>query len=508
MDIEEDIYNKYRDTPYKFSDKSNQQESGKEDSNHNNKRNDAYKELLDKIKKSVNDNPNSRYSDNIILNTTSDKMALVKEQGNNSAKNKNNNVSNYTMAINSTYGDTSSILKQQPNKRESVKYTNTIYHSEIEKQHINNNDINSPNPFIINNSNDNDNKIVSNFNNYSSLDNYMNADKEEVENTDTKNYYNPFNQNNIHSSIHNNNKSNDKAFKMPYITLTAIKNNSNEDKKGLFSGIINIFKKDKKNKSNNENSDGAKENYELEIENIDQKLRADPILNNNNDILAHKQDQNNYSLQPNNEETFGINYNANNNETGIEPYSIFGQNNNGRSNEDKNKNENKAQNNYFVVQAEPIENNNNNPNLFNPSNIHDMHDNEQNSEYSMHIENNNYDNFFKNIKKLSPFLIAILLASAGLLFLLYKNAKIREFLVNLLKKVSSFVPNFFKGLLSMFGIGMNDFMEIYDDNYRLLGAIIGFIFLFFILRILISFVVKKMRGKNEQNSLLNNNNNN
>jgi hypothetical protein len=457
---------------------------------------------LDKIKKSVNDKPISRYSDNITLNTTSDKRVLVNEQGSNSAINKNNNVSNYTTTINSTYGDTSTILKQQPDKRKTVSYINNIYHSEIEKQHLNNNDINSPNPFLINNSNDNDNKIVSNFNNYSSLDNYMNADKEDAENTDTKNYYNPFNQNNIHSSIHNNNKSNDKAFKLPYITLTAIKNNSNEDKKGLFSGIINIFKKDKKNKSNNENSDGAKENYELEIENIDQKLRADPILNNNNDILDHKQDQNNYTLQTSNEETFGINYN---NEEEIDPHSILRHKNNGTLND--NKNENKTQCNYYEVQAEPIENNSYNPNLFSPSNMHDMHDIEQNSEFSNQTENNNYDNFFKNIKKLSPFLIAILLASAGLLFLLYKNAKIREFLVNLLKKVCSFVPNFFEGLLSMFCNEMNDFMEKYDDNYRLLGAIIGFIILFFILRILISFVVKKMRGKNEQNSFLNNNNN-
>ena len=502
MEIEEDIYNKYRDTPYKFPDKSNQQESGKEDINHDNKKNDAYKELLDKIKKSVNDKPISRYSDNITLNTTSDKRVLVNEQGSNSAINKNNNVSNYTTTINSTYGNTSTILKQQPDKRKSVTYINNIYHSEIEKQHLNNNDINSPNPFLINNSNDNDNKIVSNFNNYSSLDNYMNADKEDAENTDTKNYYNPFNQNNIHSSIHNNNKSNDKAFKLPYITLTAIKNNPNEDKKGLFSGIINIFKKDKKNKSNNENSDGAKENYELEIENIDQKLRADPILNNNNGILEHKQDQNNYTLQTSNEETFGINYN---NEEEIDPHSILRHKNNGTLND--NKNENKTQCNYYEVQAEPIENNSYNPNLFSPSNMHDMHDIEQNSEFSNQTENNNYDNFFKNIKKLSPFLIAILLASAGLLFLLYKNAKIREFLVNLLKKVCSFVPNFFEGLLSMFCNEMNDFMEKYDDNYRLLGAIIGFIILFFILRILISFVVKKMRGKNEQNSFLNNNNN-
>ena len=151
MEIEEDLYNKYRDTPYKFPDKSNQQESGKEDSNHNNKKNDAYKELLDKIKKSVNDKPISRYSDNITLNTTSDKRVLVNEQGSNSAINKNNNVSNYTTTINSTYEDTSTILKQQPNKRKNVAYINNIYHSEIEKQHLNNNDINSPNPFIINN---------------------------------------------------------------------------------------------------------------------------------------------------------------------------------------------------------------------------------------------------------------------------------------------------------------------------------------------------------------------
>ena len=63
----------------------------------------------------------------------------------------------------------------------------------------------------------------------------------------------------------------------------------------LFSGIINIFKKDKKNKSSNENSDVPQENYELEIENIDHKLRADPYLNNNNNnILDHNQGQHFY----------------------------------------------------------------------------------------------------------------------------------------------------------------------------------------------------------------------
>jgi hypothetical protein len=498
MDIEEDIYNKYRDTPYKFPDKSDQQEIGKEVNNHDNRKNDAYKELLDKIKKSVNDQPNSRYSDHITLNTTSDKMIRIKEQGSNSAINKNNNVSNYATTINSTYGDTSTILRQQPDKRKSVTYINNIYHSEMERQNTNNNDINSPNPFIINNSNVNDNKIVSNFNNYSSLDNYLNADKEEVENTEVKNYYNPFNKNNIHSSINNNNKSNDKTFKLPYITLTAIKNVPNEDKKGLFSGIINIFKKDKKNKSKNENSDGPQENYELEIENIDQKLRADPILNNNNDISDHQHDQNDYILSPNaqnNEETFGINNNVNNNKEEIEPNNNYGYNINGTTNDDENKD--RTKNNYFVVQAEPIEDNNHR-NIFDPSNIHDFHDNEQNSEYSLQTENNNYDDFFEKIKKLSPFLIVILLASAGLLFLIYKNAKIREFLINLLKNVSSFVPNLFKGLLSMFCSDMDDSMEIYDDNYRLLGAIICFIILFFMLRIFISFVAKKIKGKNEQ----------
>lgn len=510
MDIEEDIYNKYRDTPYKFPDKSNQQESGKEDSNHNNRKNDAYKELLDKIKKSVNDQPNSRYSDNITLNTTSDKMIILKEKGSNSAINKNNNMSNYTTTINGTYDNTSTILKQQPDKRKNVIYINSIYQSEMEKQNINNNDINSPNPFIIKTSNDNDNKIVSNFNNYSSLDNYIKADKEEIENTDDRNYYNPFIINHMHSSNNNNNKSNDKSFKLPYITLTAIKNEPKEDKKGLFSGIINIFKTDKKNKSNNDNSDGPQQNYELKIENIDQKLRADPYLNNNNDNLDHNQAQNDYKFEQNNiqsnEDTFGINNNVNNNEEEIEPHNNFGYKiNDDTLNDDKNNN--RAQHSYFVVQAEPIEGNNQR-NIFDPSNKHDFHDNEQNSEYSMQTENNYYDDFFKNIKKLSPFLIAILLASAGLLFLLYKSAKLKELLINLLKKICNFVPNFFKGLLSMFWSGLEDIMIPYDDDYRLLGEIISFIILFFILRIIISFVIKKMRGKNEQRSLLNSNNNN
>lgn len=491
MEIEEDIYNKYRDTPYKVPDKLNPQESGKEENNHNHRKNDAYQELLDKIRKSVNEKPNSRYSDNITLNTTADKMIKGKEQGRNSEINKNNNVSEYNITISGNYEDTSTILKQQPDKRKSVVYINNAYQSEMEKQNSNNNDINNSNPFTSNNSNDKNNKIVSNFNNYSSLDNYMNADKVEVENTDANNYYNPFNQNNIHSSNNNNINSNNKTFKMPYITLTALKNDANEHKKGIFEGIINIFKKDKKNKPNNDNFDRPQENFDLEIENIDQKLRADPYLNNNNDNLNHVQDQNDYTLgsnnAQNNADTFGINNNANKNEEEIEPQNNYGYNINGTANNNNN------QPNYFVVQAEPIEDNRN---IFDPSNIHDMNNIDQNS---MQAEN---DNFFTKIKKFSPFLIAILLASAGLLFLLYKNSKFREILINLLKKICSFVPNFFKGLISMY-----DFMITYEDEYRFLGGLIGCVFLFLILRIFISFIVKKMKGKNKEKSLLNNNNN-
>ena len=57
------------------------------------------------------------------------------------------------------------------------------------------------------------------------------------------------------------------------------------------------------------------------------------------------------------------------------------------------------------------------------------------------------------------------------------------------------IPDFFKGLFGVFGGEIEDFLEKYNDSYRLLGFIIMLICLWFILRLLFKSVVKLFNKK-------------
>ena len=128
-----------------------------------------------------------------------------------------------------------------------------------------------------------------------------------------------------------------------------------------------------------------------------------------------------------------------------------------------------------------------------------MVDYDKESEYSL----GNIKQFIMEKKGLSPFLLAILLGSAGLILLLYKNAKIREFLMNCLKRLT-IIPEFLKSLLGIFGPGISDFLEKYNDSYRLLGFIIILFSFWLVFRLLMKFIIKLMKKTKEENKVNNN----
>ena len=78
------------------------------------------------------------------------------------------------------------------------------------------------------------------------------------------------------------------------------------------------------------------------------------------------------------------------------------------------------------------------------------------------------------------------------MFLLYKSKKLREIIINLLKEI----PNFFKGLFGIFGKDVDDFLEKYNDSYRLLGDILIILGIWIVFRLLMNFLKKLLKKKN------------
>ena len=118
---------------------------------------------------------------------------------------------------------------------------------------------------------------------------------------------------------------------------------------------------------------------------------------------------------------------------------------------------------------------------------------DKNSEYTL-ITGTNIDYLAKKKRKISPLLIAVLLGGAGLIYLIYKNKKVRDMILNLLK-VFNIVPELVKGLFCAYGGEIEDFLESYEDIFRLLGLFASIIFFWVSFRLLMKFVVKIWKGK-------------
>jgi hypothetical protein len=551
MEIEENIYEQYRDTPYKIDDKSKKQQNTEENDEDlkNFKKSEAYNKFLKNVKELLKEPNGKNISDNITLRASIDKSKQYNEQNNNF--NDNKELDKKKNSLNLEEDQYKSTL-DNIDKRSNIKHVNLIYKKEIKKE-------NNPHNYDINknNINKNENKVVYDNNNFggsNKMQNNINLENGNGNNDGV--YYNPFTSNKEQiqqqNDLKNNNINNDEeeSIKLPNIILTVINDDKlNNNKKGKFGGFFKIFSKNKnnENKTNQEGktSDLNNNNNELnELQTIDIKLRAEPkdinidtsdktnnknkaeqnilltkdkankteendIINSYNFILSSilpLGDENTKNdidllkkgLEKKEEDEEGlIEYdNDNNNPTQLNnqndgPF-IESQNIYGENNKNENANDNDDNKKYFYLKAEPIENN------IQPQNYPDEENNLgtsseiidfDKSEYTIRT-GTNIDSIIKKKSEYCPYLLAVLLGAGGLLFLLYKSKKIREMIINLLKAV----PNFFRGLFGLFGKEIEDFLEKYNDVYRFLGDILIIIGIWIVFRLFIKFV-KKLKNE-------------
>jgi hypothetical protein len=550
MEIEENIYEQYRDTPYKIDDKSKKQQNTEENDEDlkNFKKSEAYNKFLKNVKELLKEPNGKNISDNITLRASIDKSKQYNEQNNNF--NDNKELDKKKNSLNLEEDQYKSTL-DNIDKRSNIKHVNLIYKKEIKKE-------NNPHNYDINknNINKNENKVVYDNNNFggsNKMQNNINLENGNGNNDGV--YYNPFTSNKEQiqqqNDLKNNNINNDEeeSIKLPNIILTVINDDKlNNNKKGKFGGFFKIFSKNKnnENKTNQEGktSDLNNNNELNELQTIDIKLRAEPkdinidtsdktnnknkaeqnilltkdkankteendIINSYNFILSSilpLGDENTKNdidllkkgLEKKEEDEEGlIEYdNDNNNPTQLNnqndgPF-IESQNIYGENNKNENANDNDDNKKYFYLKAEPIENN------IQPQNYPDEENNLgtsseiidfDKSEYTIRT-GTNIDSIIKKKSKYCPYLLAVLLGAGGLLFLLYKSKKIREMIINLLKAV----PNFFRGLFGLFGKEIEDFLEKYNDAYRFLGDILIIIGIWIVFRLFIKFV-KKLKNE-------------
>ena len=538
MEIEENMYAPNGNIPKNLENSSiNQYVIEKDAKNKKILKNNAYNELLDRITKSTKcfKEPNSRYSDSIILRSSYDKIKRSNEQ--NSTFYKTNSINKDTdMNEISEFlkeSDKNDINTNNNDSRKKVMYVNNVYQEEIKYSNKNNETSNNYND---NNmaQNEKGNKILSNFNVFDSVNISNNVQKYEQEYTNDKNnknnnnYYNPFIQNNDnrnnssfkYSGAFNKNQIKNHSFTLPNITLKALDKNKNDEKDGIFSGFLNIFSKNKK-KSANKNEEENQANNDLET--IEQKIQSEPYFNNNQQINLHEEknnkEKNDFVLTSIPTKKGKIDYNdidklkndlISNKEKDNSQGNDIEQNNHGLivneniyRDENGNNNNNNNEIKCLVRKEEQPENNiaynpddeeeeDENNLLGNSSQVIDF---DKNSEYTL-ITGTNIDYLVKKKRKISPLLIAVLLGGTGLIYLIYKNKKVRDMILNLLK-VFNIVPELLKGLLCAYGGEIEDFLESYEDMFRLLGFFILILFFWVTYRLLMKFVVKIWKGKNK-----------
>jgi len=533
MEIEEKMYAPNGDIPKNLEHSyTNQYGPEKEEKIKNVSKNRAYNELLDRITKSTKyiKEPSSKYSDSIILRSSYDKTKRSSEQ--NSTLYKTNSI-NYVPDINDISENLKESNKNDNNintnnndNRKKVMYVNNIYQEKIRYSNSSN--------VLDNNDNDNnmaqnekENKILSNFNAFDSLNfsnnNNINNNGQQYkidENNRNTNYYSPFLQNNYikdHSKLKcsetfNTNQIKNNSFTLPNITLKALNKNKNDEKIGPSSGFFSIFSKNKK-KSNNNSEEVNKPNNDLET--IEQKIQSEPYFNSNQLIILSEEkkdkEKNNFTLSSIPTKKGKLNYNDIDKLKNDLIYNKEKDNSQGANIDQNNKefevNENiygneNGNNNYELKCTAKKEEQTENDMDYNPDdedednllgNSSEVIDIDKYSEYTLQT-GTNIDYLVKKKRNISPLLIAVLLGGAGLIYLIYRSKKVRDMILNILK-VFNIVPELLKGFLCIYGGEIEDFLERYDDMFRLLGYFISIIFAWVIFKLLMKFVAKIWKRK-------------
>lgn len=517
MEIDQAIYNQYRDTPFKPDELKNNQTSiffGQKIKNPN--MDDYVNYVLEKTEE-LPLQKDKRNSYNIILTTSLDKTKHS-NLNNNSILNSKNEMSN--LDTTNAYSKSDVILNLKNHKNYYDNNNEKIYNN-LEKKDISGN--NNYNEHILNeeenrNKDNNgmiiDNNNENNFGGINKKENYIynNLNKNEVENI--YQYYNPFSENNNYENNKQNNQINkhninehiieNNSGKLPNIILTAyhqpIKTYNKKD--GIIHNFINLFSNRKPKNQENEDSklDKILNKEKDKLQTLEQKLiNEEEKIKNNEEKLNNE--LNNYDKKI--DLVLGImsskKENLNSNED-IEKLKSDLSGNEYENEENNTLNKNNYDNNKcFMVQAEPILNSDNKKNSRNFSdenndldNSYQLVDIDKSSEYTLQT-GTNIDQLIRKKSKFSPLLMGILLGSCALFYFLYKKIKLKEILTQI-SELFKKVPEFGNYILSFIGQGFEDFMERYDDVNRLFFGILCVISFWFIFKTLMKKLFKRQKN--------------
>ena len=370
--------------------------------------------------------------------------------------------------------------------------------------------------YNINANEDIDNKVNDNMEveeeNNNNMNNLKNKDKNQnkdmyendEENNNGDKYYNAFNKMNkgrYKSPSKENIKLDNeekkyisKKGKLPNITLTTFQPPiiNNEEKEGNFSRFLKLFSTHKKEKlvekRKEEKEEGTEDNKLMTLE---EKLKDENIISEKNDI---KNKENSIS---NKKDDYILNVKS--------PKKKEAEKNDIRKEDKKDEKEkeesdkelNNNINNYnFIIKAEPIFCNNNREDVNNNSNTEnnicdseEIRDDDKSSKYSF-LSSKSIIELIRKNSKCSALLLAILFGSCGLFYLLYKKMNLKELLVKI-SEYSKLIPGFFSNIFSAI---LEDFMERYNDTYRLLIGIIIIIGLWFLIKIHFKAFMKRKKN--------------
>lgn len=327
----------------------------------------------------------------------------------------------------------------------------------------------------------------------------VNKNKDRIENEEEisakNNNYNPFNKKNRKGKIIKNeeNKTSgseedkfmDKKGKIPIITLTTFLPPKVNDREigGKFSKFFSLLSGKKKEKEIMNNSDKKEEEEKSEknkLVTLEEKLKSDNI--EVNEKKEENYEDNNGNKNVKYDFVFGLisskNKDKEQNKENEENKKVE------KKDEENVKEINNSKNtNSYIIKAEPIVNNNKETINNILSSSEQIEDKDKLSSYS-YLSTSSLVKLIRKNSKCSALLLAILLGSCGLFYLLLKKINLKT----LLSKISKL--GFLNNILSIFAVGFVDFMERYNDVYRLLIGIIVVICLWFVIKILIKCFMK------------------
>ena len=504
MEIDNNIYAQYRDTPFKIENiKTAKQKELLLNEKIKNPNMEEYATNISEKTQEKDSSKNTWNSYNIILRVSNDKAKHNKEKELSTSNDNIYDSTNIETAEALSKNDTSLNFKK-PNKfKDNIQQKQEeLGNKSNDKMIVESDEINKLNEM--------DNK---------SKDEVKDNNKNEDDNKKDIKYYNPFTIKNIkengditkdnYESKCDENKNDNNKGKMPNIILTTfpLPKKNNEEKYGKFSRFLNLFTSKKKEKVNPNNEEIKKEEIQNnEFKPLEEKLKEENIvINDDKDKKYNEKDINKENVE---------NTNINNNGDYNYVLSVVNPKNNEQKNDfilkgdkkeiinvtdnDKDQERYKDNSNSFIIKAEPIINNNKEEEMNKALNkdkelceSSEMNEEDKSSQYTS-ISELSFIKLIRNKAKWSPLLMAILLGSCGLFYLLYKKINLRELLsrcANLFK----FKPGYLKSICSFIGACIEDFMEKYDDIYRLLAGIIGLIFFWFIFKFIMKKIIKRRK---------------